>query len=134
MSVRRYGCRGGNRTHYLEGMNLTSCQCSTLPYRATVAAHRMYDESRAGRDGGQKPSWIYTHFIINQTGKTRKKRRADSALFFSIQATMLSPPHLAQPLDSTLLLVAYRPHIIVQRLCRLLSGTHEQITGFQDGL
>jgi len=48
----------------------------------------MYDESRAGRDGGQKLSWIYTHFIINQTGKTRKKRRAESALFFSIQTTI----------------------------------------------
>lgn len=38
----------------------------------------MYDEYRAGRDGGQKPSWIYTHFIIDQTGKTRKSEEKNN--------------------------------------------------------
>ena len=76
MSVRRYGCRDRNRTCCLEGMNLTSCHCSTLPYRATVAAHRMYDEFRAGRDGGQTLLVLHSFYSkINRKNKEKVKRK-----------------------------------------------------------
>jgi hypothetical protein len=29
-AIPRHGCRGGNRTRDLQGMNLSSCRCSTL--------------------------------------------------------------------------------------------------------
>ena len=71
MSVRCSGCRGRNRTCSLEGMNLTSCHCSTLPHRATIAAQRMYDESRAGGNWGILPPKLYDtiiqHFLLTFT-------------------------------------------------------------------
>lgn len=71
MSVRRYGGRDRNRTCCLEGMNLTSCHCSTLPHRATIAAQGCMTNQEPAENWGILPPKLYDtiiqHFLLTFT-------------------------------------------------------------------